>query len=221
MNLSLTKFSHSCVLLEQPERVILFDPGDFSWSEGLIKNKLDSLERLDYLILTHVHPDHCFSEAIKQIKLKFPDVKIITTNEAKQELSLEGIEASDESDNPEIIITKTDHAHLNKLVPVFENIQVEIKGILTHMGDSMNLDKLNTPVLCLPFFGPWEGGTFTDAMSLSLKLKPKFIIPIHDYHYKPEFRDAFYERAQGVADSFGGHLVCQQDGEPNINLSLN
>ena len=115
MNLSLTKFSHSCVLLEQPERVILFDPGDFSWSEGLIKNKLDSLERLDYLILTHVHPDHCFSEAIKQIKLKFPDVKIITTNEAKQELSLEGIEASDESDNPEIIITKTDHAHLNKL----------------------------------------------------------------------------------------------------------
>ena len=60
MNLSLTKFSHSCVLLEQTERVILFDPGDFSWSEGLIKNKLDSLERLDYLILTHVHPDHCF-----------------------------------------------------------------------------------------------------------------------------------------------------------------
>ena len=79
----------------------------------------------------------------------------------------------------------------------------------------------NTHVLCLPFFGPWEGGTFTDAMSLSLKLKPKFIIPIHDYHYKPEFRDAFYERAQGVADSFGGHLICQQDGEPNINLSLN
>jgi L-ascorbate metabolism protein UlaG (beta-lactamase superfamily) len=219
MNISLTKFSHSCVLLEQPERVILFGPGDFSWAEGLIQKKLESLNSLDYLMLTHIHPDHCFVDAIKFIKLKFPQVKIITTNEARQSLSLEGIEADTESDNPDIIITKTDHAHLNQTLPIFENIQVEVKDILTHLGDSMNIAKLNTPLLCLPFFGSWEQGTFTDAMNSGLKLKPKYIIPIHDYHYKPEFRDSFYDRASDTAKGYGGELICTEDGK-NEQLKL-
>ncbi len=209
---NLTKFSHSCILLEQADRVILFDPGDFSWAEGLIKKKIDELNRLDYLIITHIHPDHCFEPAIKTIKLRFPEVKIITTTEAKESLSLEGIEADDQSNNPDIIITKTDHAHLHQPIPIFQNIQVEIKGILTHPGDSMKLAKLNTPILCLPFFGPWEGGTFSDAMNLALKLKPKFIIPIHDYHYKPEFKDSFYLRAQNAIKPFDSKLICKSDG---------
>lgn len=213
MIINLTKFSHSCVLLEQVERVILFDPGDFSWGEGQIKLKLDTLKRLDYLILTHIHPDHCFIEAVQFIKLKFPSVKIITTEEAQAELSLAGIESETESDDPDIIITKTDHAHLPHGMPIFQNIQVEVKGILTHLGDSMNIVKLNAPVLCLPFFGPWEQGTFTDAMNLALKLKPEFILPIHDYHYKPEFRDSFYDRAATVAESYGGQIICRADGQ--------
>jgi hypothetical protein len=156
-----------------------------------------------------------FFNAIKFIKLKFPEIKIITTNEAKQSLSLEQIKADTESGDQDIIITKTDHAHLHQPIPIFENIQVEVKGVLTHLGDSMNLDKLNTPILCLPFFGPWEGGTFTDAVNLGFRLQPKYILPIHDYHYKPEFRDSFYNRAEVAAASFGGHLICQKDGELN------
>lgn len=213
MKANLTKFSHSCVLLEQPEQVILFDPGEFSWAEGLVQTKLESLERLDYLILTHIHADHLFIDAVKAIKLKFPGVKIITTKEAKKELSLSGIDAETESDDPDIIINNIEHAHLPSTMPIFENIQVEVKGILTHLGDSMNITKLNTPVLCLPFFGPWKQGTFTDAMNLALKLKPEYIIPIHDYHYKPEFRDSFYNRASGMAEAWGGRLICQKDGQ--------
>ena len=78
----------------------------------------------------------------------------------------------------------------------------------------MKLAKLNTPILCLPFFGPWEGGTFSDAMNLALNIKPRFIIPIHDYHYKPEFKDSFYLRAQNAIKSFDSKLICKSDGAP-------
>lgn len=209
-----TKFSHSCVLVESAETTILFDPGEFSWSEGLIQKKIAELTRLDTVYVTHVHPDHCFSLALRAIREKFPDVIIVTTKEAQLQLAEDSIETVVTLSNNLVTLKQTDHAHLNKTIPIFENMQVILKNIITHPGDSMNIEQLKTPVIALPFFGPWENGTFTDAMNLAIKLRPEYIIPIHDYHYKPEFRDDFYERAQKIADAWGGKVICKKDAKP-------
>lgn len=210
--MNITKFSHSCVLVELDDKVILFDPGEFSWSEGLIKHKISSLKRLDTVYVTHVHPDHCYEPGLQAIRQQFPEVKIVTTKEAQVSLKKSDIKSEAISDASSVTLNHVDHAHLNKTIPVFENVQVIVSNVITHLGDSMAIDQLKTPVLALPFFGPWENGTFTDAMNIAIKLQPQYIIPIHDYHYKPESRDGFYKQAQKIADTWGGKIICKKDG---------
>ena len=186
---------------------------------AVIQGKITELTRLDIVYITHVHPDHCFVPALKAIREKFPDVTIVTSQEAHDKLAADDIQSTTTIKDKSVSLRQTDHAHLNKTLPLFENIQVAIKNVMTHPGDSMDIENLETPVLALPFFGPWENGTFTDAMNLAIKLQPEYIIPIHDYHYKPEFRNDFYQRAQKIVETWGGKVICQKDGKPE-NISL-
>ena len=52
--MKITKFVHSCILVETPERVGLFDPGVFS--ERAFNP--ETLQKLDDIIITHKHQDH-------------------------------------------------------------------------------------------------------------------------------------------------------------------
>ena len=49
---------------------------------------------------------------------------------------------------------------------------------------------------------PW--GSFVDACELAVKLKPKVVIPIHDWHWNEKARKIQYEMA---ADYLGKHGI--------------
>ena len=52
--MKITKFVHSCLLVETPVRVALFDPG--TMSEKALKAA--DISRLDDIFITHIHQDH-------------------------------------------------------------------------------------------------------------------------------------------------------------------
>jgi L-ascorbate metabolism protein UlaG (beta-lactamase superfamily) len=58
------KFYHSCILLEENGRRLLFDPGTFSFMDTL---RPEDIGVVDVIILTHQHQDHYFPEALKKI----------------------------------------------------------------------------------------------------------------------------------------------------------
>src|SRR5262249_21273304 len=90
----ITKFGHSCLLVEMPGpdgRSALFDPGVFSTVD------VASLQRLDEIFITHNHSDHMDIELIKKLVAKFPDVRILATTEAVEELAGVGIKATNEA----------------------------------------------------------------------------------------------------------------------------
>jgi L-ascorbate metabolism protein UlaG (beta-lactamase superfamily) len=68
-------------------------------------------------------------------------------------------------------------------------------------------------VLAVPIFGPWKKGTITDAIDLVIKLKPKYVIPIHDWHYKDEVREDFHQRLRSRTKEFGVTTLIQPDGQ--------
>src|SRR5437868_6720140 len=88
--MKITKFVHSCLLVETPDRVALFDPGTMSSPNININN----LSRLDDIFITHVHADHQDANFIKQLIAKFPTVRITTTNEVVKQLATEGVKAT-------------------------------------------------------------------------------------------------------------------------------
>jgi L-ascorbate metabolism protein UlaG (beta-lactamase superfamily) len=68
-----------------------------------------------------------------------------------------------------------------------------------------------TDILALPIQAPW--GATTDAVELALRLKPKIIIPIHDWMWKEGFRQAMYERLQEYFKQKGIDFKPLETGE--------
>ena len=91
VSMKVTKFVNSCLLVETPERVALFDPGMMSKSAI----KVDQLIGLDDIFITHVHGDHVDTDLVKELVTKFPDVRITTTPEVIKKLKEVGVTASD------------------------------------------------------------------------------------------------------------------------------
>ena len=71
---------NSYLLLD--EKTVLFDTADWSVGRQFIENVEYVLDgrKLDYMVINHMEPDHCAS--IEEIILRYPDVKIVSTEKA-------------------------------------------------------------------------------------------------------------------------------------------
>jgi L-ascorbate metabolism protein UlaG (beta-lactamase superfamily) len=203
--MEVTKYLHSCLLLENNNRVILIDPGNYTYESKVFP--LGSLQKLDYILITHEHQDHMFLPFIKEIVHKFPNVEIVTNEAAQAVLENEGITAT---------IQRPDFIHKEEIrhEKMFSgepptNWLFEIDGYITHPGDSFSFNK-TTSVLALPIQAPW--GDTTQAVNLALKLKPSKVLPIHDWHWRDEARIAYYQRLTGFFREQGIEFISLETG---------
>jgi L-ascorbate metabolism protein UlaG (beta-lactamase superfamily) len=186
--MKVTKFVHSCLLVEMPEpvnRTALFDPGVMS--EAALD--VDSLKWLDDIIITHNHPDHLSVSCVKKLVAKFPDVRITATPETVEQLASEGIKASSEPSDG-IVFFESPHESVKPMFPTPQNYGVHYLDLLTDPGDSHSFTE-SKAVLALPIQAPW--GSTVRAVNLALELKPKYILPIHDWHWTDDARQQTYD----------------------------
>lgn len=199
------KYIHSCLLLEIGDKKILIDPGNYSYEEKVLN--INSLDKLDYLLITHEHADHMYIPFIKEILNKFPEVPIITNSSAKDLLEKERITCS---------LKRSDFIKM-EVIPherVFgseppQNILFNVGGQITHPGDSLNFN-LKTRVLALPVQAPWC--SLTQAVEFAVLQKPEVILPIHDWHWNENAREAFYKRLDIYFASHGIKFISLNAG---------
>lgn len=209
--MKITKLGHSCLLVEMPEpvnRTVLFDPGAFSTVD------VDSLEFLDDIIITHGHFDHFNLDLIKQLSAKFPDVHITAPDEVVEKLNVESVAATSAASEG---ITFFDSPH-EAIRPLYDfdppqEIGVHYLDKLSHPGDSHSFRETKT-ILALPVQAPW--GHTVEAMKLALELKPKFVIPIHDWHWRDEAREALYNDMEKDFAAAGVTFIKAVNGEPFV-----
>ena len=187
--MKISKHLHSCLLIEEENKTFLIDPGVFTYQEKALN--FNSLSSLDYILITHEHSDHAYIPLIKEIIAKFPTVEIITNPSAATLLKQEDITALT-AGNGYIQLEDVSHEKLWDITPP-QNVLFKLFNELTHPGDSHHFNQ-TTDVLALPITAPW--GSTTDAVNLALKLKPKIIIPIHDWMWKDVIRQEVYVRLQ-------------------------
>lgn len=216
--MKITKFVHSCLLVEMPEpinRTALFDPG--TMSEEVLH--IEKLQFLDDIIITHSHMDHLSVRLIKKLTAKFPNVRITSTQEVVDILSKENILATAESSSGiDFFIAP----HENGL-PLFdtraENVGIHYLDILSHPGDSHNFQE-SRQVLALPVTAPW--GSTVKAVTLALELKPKFVIPIHDWHWSEQARAMTYNLLEQTFLKHDITFIKMQTAEPIVlNIAVN
>jgi L-ascorbate metabolism protein UlaG (beta-lactamase superfamily) len=84
---------------------------------------------------------------------------------------------------------------------------------LSHPGDSHSSTETKA-VLALPVQAPW--GSVRDATALALKLKPQYVIPIHDWHWSDQARAATYATLEKVLGEHGVTFIKAVNGEPFV-----
>ena len=202
----ITKFVHSCLLVEMPigGRTALFDPGSYSTVN------VDELERLDDIFITHNHGDHMSIDLIKKLVAKVPEVRITTTAEAIEQLAAAGITAT--NDPPEgAAFFDSRHESVEPLFPTPQEHGIHYLDMFSHPGDSHSFRETKA-VLALPLQAPW--GAPIDAVNLALELKPRFIVPIHDWHWSDAARSGMYDLLEPVFKQSDIIFVKAVNGTP-------
>jgi len=213
VKLKVTKFIHSCLLVETPDRIAIFDPG--MMSEAALD--VDRLTRLDDIFITHVHGDHMSVPLLKKLIAKFPAVRITSTDEAVKQLATEVIKATT---TPPAGVTFFDSPH-ESVAPLFghppQEIGIHYLDVLSDPGDSHSFHETKA-ILALPVQAPW--GSTIRALNLALELKPRHVLPIHDWHWSDQARTQMYdmfERVLGEQDITFHKLVTGQPAEIDID----
>ncbi|HSX42497.1 MAG TPA: MBL fold metallo-hydrolase [Candidatus Saccharimonadales bacterium] len=209
--MKITKLVHSCLLVEMPapvSRTALFDPGSMSTVP------IDTLEYLDDIIITHSHSDHFDLETVKRLVAKFPNVHITAPDDVVEALNVESIPATSAASEG-IAFFASPHAEIQPLQPAAPPPEIGVHYLdkLTHPGDSHTFRETKA-ILALPVQAPW--GSPNDAVKVALELKPRYVIPIHDWHWSDAARASMYERFQKTLAPSGITCIGPVNGEPFV-----
>lgn len=204
--MKVTKYTHSCLLIERKGTNILIDPGTYS-SESEALQKAD-LPKLDYVFITHIHNDHLDSDWLSKSLADFGNPRVAGNPSVVSELKKAGIEATSELPG---FAAKHEwpHEELPWGSQAPPNWGFTFFDTLTHPGDSLRFDT-TASTLALPVQAPWAH--IKQAIESALTMKPQTIIPIHDWHWKDEARLNFYKKTKTYLDDMGVGFIEAEDG---------
>lgn len=205
----ITKFVHSCILVEDDGRTVLFDPGTFSWNSGIID--LASWPQIDEVVITHEHPDHYNEDFIKAAFAHSPNASFVTNESVASKLkALGNLKVFTVSTETTKILDLT-HEDVEPFGTNVDHIGVNWNAKVTNPGDTHNFSETKE-ILLLPITAPW--GTTIKAVRLALELKPKVIVPIHDYFLVEDWKQVVYDRAEALCLEAGIKFIKPKNGEP-------
>lgn len=210
--MKITKFGHSCLLVEMPapiDRTVLFDPGAYS------KIDVSKLEYLDDIVITHQHTDHMDVALIMRLRDKFPRARVVAPDDTVPVLEKAGVTGV-QTEAPEgMRFFGAPHEQTWPYFPADppQEIGVHYLDMFSDPGDSHSFYE-TMPILALPVQAPW--GSVVNATKVALDLKPRYVIPIHDWHWSDEARQQIYDTLEQRLASEGITFIKAVNGEPFV-----
>src|SRR5262245_44370163 len=85
----ISKYIHSCMLVERGTERLLIDPGPFTFIEG--KVKASDFKGITTILFTHKHYDHYDIDALREILRGNPEARVFTNKATAEILQAGGI----------------------------------------------------------------------------------------------------------------------------------
>ena len=188
----LTKYEHSCVLVEDGDARVLIDPGGFS-------HGFETLAGLTAVLVTHQHGDHLDVERVRALLERNPEARLYTDAGSAAVLAETGIAATGVQPGERLDVGTTvdvfggHHAVIHPDVPVIPNVAYLVGGRFLHPGDSYTIPDVDVEILGMPTNAPWsKAGEVVDYVRA---LTPDVAIPIHEALLAvPDFYFGLYDR---------------------------
>jgi L-ascorbate metabolism protein UlaG (beta-lactamase superfamily) len=199
--MELTKFTHSCVRLDDGARSLVIDPGAFSEVE-------DALDGASAVLVTHEHADHIDVDKLRAAAQRDPSLGIwgpAPVREALVDLDEQvvvvGPGESFEAGGFTVRTFGGQHALIHPLIPIVPNVGYLIDGALYHPGDSFVVPDASVQTLLLPTIAPWSKASEMIDFAVSVRAPRAF--QIHDVIATPAFANVVEGHLQRIAGPFG------------------
>ena len=201
----ITKYEHSCVVIEEGGRQLVIDPGKFAKS-------FKPTNAIDCVVVTHVHSDHFDSAILKEIKALNPDVMICTTAQVAEQIP---------DLAPDIVDANRSCAHgpfhssfyggQHELYERFANVGVMVNDTFYYPGDSYAKPGRPIKVLGAPAAAPWL--RVTEAYQFIKDCGAKKVIPMHNILLSDEGKEIHYKILSDATGEVGGEWAPLGVGE--------
>lgn len=203
---TIRRLADSCLLVTVDGATTLIDPGFFPFESGEVD--LDDLGDVHRILITHEHGDHVSPAFVRWLLDRGDDVTVHANSAVVELLARHGIPASTAAP------AGCDHEDvLHETVPTGArppNRAWTVAGLLTHPGDSYQPSRTG-PVLALPLVTPW--GSLTASVAFARRLRPRHVVPIHDFYLSASGRRRLAEVARAVLAGDGIEVVPLDWGE--------
>ncbi len=207
--MKIKKLGHCCLIIKDQGKTILTDPGAFTEAQNYISG-------IDIVLITHEHIDHFHIGSLKAVLKNNPQA-IIVTNTAvgklldKEKLRYQIVEGGQVRNFGKLPLESFGnvHAKIHKSIPNVQNTGYVISGRFCYPGDAFEKPKAKVEIIALPVVGPWM--IIGEAIDYALKLKPKFVFPVHDGFLK--FSGPFYTIPKMILEPHGIEFVVPEEGK--------
>jgi L-ascorbate metabolism protein UlaG (beta-lactamase superfamily) len=187
----ITRFGHSCVLVEDGNGRVLLDPGVFS-------SGFEDLRGLTGVLITHQHPDHLDPERVTRLLEANPEAQLVTDEGSQLDVPQTVVHAGDALDlGLSVSVHGSEHAVIHADIPRVPNVGYLVGGRFFTPGDALNVPEADVEVLGLPTDAPWL--KLSESVELLRAIKPKRAFPVHDGVLAPAAAGIWYGHFERLA----------------------
>ncbi|MCW2499828.1 MAG: beta-lactamase domain protein [Frankiales bacterium] len=186
-DMRVTRYGHSCLLVEDGDARLLLDPGVFS--QGF-----EQLRGLTAVLLTHQHPDHLDPDRLRPLLAANPDARLhCDEGSAEQlpDLPHTVVRDGDRLDlGTSVQVHGSQHAVIHEDVPRIPNVGYLLGDRFFTPGDALTVPEAEVEVLGLPTDAPWL--KVSEAIGLLRSVRPRVAFPVHDAVVAPHALGLWY-----------------------------
>jgi L-ascorbate metabolism protein UlaG (beta-lactamase superfamily) len=208
----LTKFGHSCLLVEEAGARVLLDPG--TWAD-----RFDELEGLTAVLVTHQHADHLDPARVRALLDRNPSAQVVSDEGSAPVLGEAGVDVrvvreGDELDlgGVPVRVAGREHAVIYPEIPRIPNVGYLVGGRLFHPGDAFTVPAAPVEVLAVPAAAPWL--TLAAAIDYLRQVRPKVAVPIHERVLSPAGIALHYGNLERLGAGDATAFRNLDDGKP-------
>jgi L-ascorbate metabolism protein UlaG (beta-lactamase superfamily) len=208
--LTLSKFRHSCLLIEIGDARILLDPGVFS-------SGFETLTDLSGVLITHQHFDHLDVDRLGDLLEHNPQAELIADKASAAQLAEKGLNAKVVMGGQAlsvggvpIAVYGSEHAQIAPGIPVPPNVGYAIDGRFAYAGDAYMTPPEPVQVLAIPTCAPWLRAA--DTVGFLQKAKPEAVVPVHEALLATT--DVYYGIYRSFSEQQGTAFHVIDDGVP-------
>jgi L-ascorbate metabolism protein UlaG (beta-lactamase superfamily) len=200
--MQLTKYTHSCVRLDDGDRSLVLDPGVF----GEISAALDGVQAV---LITHEHVDHIDMEKVGAALKADPRMRLyapagvtgaLAPEHAEQVVVVRPGEDFEAAGFP-VRVFGGQHAVIHPQLPVIANNGYFIADSIYHPGDSFAVPPVQVQTLLLPTNAPWSKGS--EVIDFAIAVRAPQTINVHDSLITDVYAGLIEGHLKNIAGPFG------------------